>query len=64
MIGSLLKIASDVTTTAVEVTAAVTTPFVDLASDAIAAAADEMILSPTSDLVQDLCDSIKDAVKD
>lgn len=62
MIGSLLKIASDVTTTAVEVTAAVTTPFVDLASDAIAA--DEMILSPTSDLVQDLCDSIKDAVKD
>lgn len=53
MIGSLLKIASDVTTTAVEVTAAVTTPFVDLASDAIAAA-DEMILSPTSDLVQDL----------
>ena len=62
MIGSLFKIASDVTTTAVEVTAAVTTPFVDLASDAIAA--DEMILSPTSDLVQDLCDSIKDAVKD
>ncbi len=57
------KIASDVTTTAVEVTAAVTTPFVDLASDAIAAA-DEMILSPTSDLVQDLCGSIKDAVKD
>lgn len=63
MIGSLLKIASVVTTTAVEVTAAVTTPFVDLASDAIAAA-DEMILSPTSDLVQDLCDSIKDTVKD
>lgn len=63
MIGSLLKIASVVTTTAVEVTAAVTTPFVDLASAAIAAA-DEMILSPTSDLVQDLCDSIKDAVKD
>lgn len=52
MIGSLLKIASNVTT-----------PFVDLASDAIAAA-DEMILSPTSDVVQDLCDSIKDAVKD
>ncbi len=63
MIGSLLKIASDVTTTAVEVTAAVTTPFVDLASDAIAAA-DEMILSPTSDVVQDLCASIKDAIKD
>ena len=63
MIGSLFKIASDVTTTAVEVTAAVTTQFVDLASDAIAAAY-EMILSPTSDLVQDLCDSIKDAVKD
>lgn len=63
MIGSLLKIASDVATTAVEVTAAVTTPLVGLASDAIASA-DEMILSPTSDVVHDLCDSLKDVVKD
>lgn len=62
MFGSLLRIATDVVTTGVTVVAAVAEPFVDLAGEAIAAA-DEMIVSPTADVVGEVCDSIKDAVE-
>lgn len=62
MLGSLLRIAGDVIGTAVEVTASVATPFVELAGDAISAA-DDMIVAPTADAVGEVCDSIKDVVQ-
>lgn len=62
MFGSLLRMAGDVVGTAVEVTAAVASPFVELAGEAINAA-DEMIVSPTADVVGEVCDSIKDVVR-
>lgn len=62
MFGSLLRMATDVVSTGVTVVAAVSEPFVDLASEAISAA-DEMIVSPTADVVGEVCDSIKDVVR-
>ena len=62
MLGSLLRIAGDVVGTTVEVAAAVTTPFVGLAADVVNVA-DEMIVSPTADVVGEVCNSIKDVVR-
>ncbi|QEQ94941.1 hypothetical protein pEaSNUABM56_00163 [Erwinia phage pEa_SNUABM_56] len=62
MFGSLLRMATDVVSTGVTVVAAVAEPFVDLAGEAIAAA-DQMIVSPTADVVGEVCDSVKDIAK-
>lgn len=55
MFGSLLRMATDVVSTGVTVVASVAEPFVDLAGEAIAAA-DQMIVSPTADVVGEVCD--------
>lgn len=62
MFGSLLRMAGDVVGTAVAVTATVAEPFVDVAAEVIHTA-DEMIVSPTANVVGEVCDSIKDVVR-
>ena len=62
MFGSLLRMATNVVSTGVTVVAAVSEPFVGLANEAISAA-DEMIVSPTADVVGEVCDSVKDTVR-
>ncbi|QGZ16275.1 hypothetical protein Hena1_01010 [Erwinia phage Hena1] len=61
MFGSLLKIATDVVSTGVTVVAAVAEPFVGIAGEAIAAA-DQMIVAPTAEVVGEVCDSVKSVV--
>lgn len=54
--------AGDIVGTAVVVTATVAEPFVDAAAEVLDAA-DEMIVSPTADVVGEVCESIKDVVR-
>lgn len=62
MLGSILRMATDVVSTGVTVVAAVSEPFIDLAGEVISAA-DEMIVSPTADAVGEVCDSVKEVVR-
>ena len=62
MFGSLLRMAGDIVGTAVVGTATVAEPFVDAAAEVLDAA-DEMIVSPTADVVGEVCESIKDVVR-
>lgn len=62
MFGSILRMAGDIVGTAVVVTATVAEPFVDVASEVLSTT-DEMIVSPTADVVSEVCESIKDTVR-
>ncbi len=57
MLGSLLRIATDVTLTAV----AVTEPLVDVAVETVKTA-DEIVVSPVADVVSDVCQSTRDSI--
>lgn len=61
MFGSLLKIATEVVSTGVTVVAAVAEPFVGISGEAIAAA-DQMIIEPTAEVIGEVCDSVRSIV--
>ena len=62
MLGSLLRMTCDIVETSLAVTAAVAEPFVDITAETLSSV-DEFIVSPTVDVVEEICDSVKDVVK-
>lgn len=62
MLGSLLRMTCDIVETSLAVTASVAEPFVDIATETLSSV-DDFIVSPTADVVEEICDSVKDVVK-